>query len=150
MLLATAGCSPGDTDVGPAAGSAIGESSGGTANGKSDEKTGTWAGALANASAVEHKALTSENRAYQGLLDDQGATGPAQMDAWGYPSPEELLRTFQESDESLKRRADAGECGHSCCMRTAWRCGWGRAGPRTTIPAITSCWRPDLQAQRPD
>ena len=57
------------------------QSTRGTAGQAAGEKGRTWEEALAHASAVEHEALTTENRAYRGLFDDQGTVGRAQMDA---------------------------------------------------------------------
>ena len=141
-LSAAAGCSPGGTDAGLAAGNGTSQSTRGTASQVPGEKGRTWEEALAHASAVEHEALTTENRAYRGLLDDRGAVGRAQMDAWGYPSPEELLRTFQESDESLKRRADAGDVRAQLLyadrlalrLEQSWA-GHGNAGNHTMLAA---------------
>ncbi len=141
-LSAATSCAPGGADAGLAAGNGTSQSTRGTAGQAAGEKGRTWEEALAHASAVEHEALTTENRAYRGLFDDQGTVGRAQMDAWGYPSPEELLRTFQESDESLRRRADAGDVRAqlqyadrlALRLEQSWA-GHGNAGNHTMLAA---------------
>lgn len=78
--------------------------------GHADTQTSlSWQETLRQTTAAKRLALEEANRTYHGLLAERSPSERALMDGWGYPSPIDFARSLDESDETLEKKAQAGD-----------------------------------------